>query len=266
MARVLITGCSTGFGRATAIELTKRGFEVVATARRPEVLDDLDVAAKLRLDVDDDASVAEAVAAAGPIDALVNNAGFGIHAPLEKAPLAEAKRVYETNVFGVMRMLQATIPGMRERGNGGVIVNVSSVAGRAGSPFSGVYGASKWAVEGLTESLYYEISHFGIRVHLIEPGAFDTGFQAADKPYGVDSAPYDELEQMWDGAIEKLRTPGDAPGPEPVAQAIADAIEDPSTPLRVPVGEDAQLVVGARESMTFAEFESTMRATLGLEW
>jgi NAD(P)-dependent dehydrogenase (short-subunit alcohol dehydrogenase family) len=265
MARVLITGCSSGFGRASAIELTKRGHEVVATARKPEVLVDLDVAAKFRLDVDDDASVAETVAAAGPIDVLVNNAGFGIHAPFEKAPIAEAKRVFETNVFGVMRTTQAVLPGLRERGDG-VIVNVSSVAGRAASPFSAVYGGSKWAVEGMTEALFHEVGHFGIRVHLIEPGAFDTGFRAADKPYGVDAPPYDELENMWDGALVKLRTTEEAPGPEPVAQAIADAIEDANSPFRIPVGEDAALVVGARESMSFDEFVSTMRGVLDLTW
>ena len=116
--RVLITGCSTGFGRASAIELTKRGHEVVATARRPETLADLDVADRLRLDVDDDASVTAAVASAGDVDALVNNAGFGIQAPVELVPIGEVRRMLETNVLGALRTIQAVLPGMRDRGGG----------------------------------------------------------------------------------------------------------------------------------------------------
>src|SRR5437667_10301616 len=104
MSRALVTGCSTGIGRATAIELTKRGFEVLATARRPETIDDLDVAATLALDVDSDESVAAAVATAGHIDVPVNNAGFGVIAPVESVPLAEVPRTFETTPFGVIRM------------------------------------------------------------------------------------------------------------------------------------------------------------------
>src|SRR5205807_8568407 len=116
MARVLITGCSTGFGRATAVELTKRGHEVLATARRPDTLDDLEVTQTLRLDVDDDASVADAVASAGTVDALVNNAGFGIQGAIERVPIDQIRRMFETNVLGAVRMIQAVLPQMRERG------------------------------------------------------------------------------------------------------------------------------------------------------
>src|SRR5581483_10227219 len=146
MARALITGCSTGIGRATAVELTKRGFEVVATARRPETLDDLDVAERLRLDV---------------VDVLVNNAGFEVSGPLERVPVDEVKRMFETNVFGALRMIQAVLPSMREKG-GGTIVNVSSVAGRAVAPLGGAYSASKWALEALSEGLHIEMRHFNI--------------------------------------------------------------------------------------------------------
>ena len=118
MARALITGCSTGFGRATAVELKKRGYEVVATARRPETLADIDVDARLALDVTDDASVAAAVAAAGTIDVLVNNAGIGLGGPIELVPMAEVRRLFETNVFGPLRMMQAVLPQMRARGLG----------------------------------------------------------------------------------------------------------------------------------------------------
>src|SRR5215470_14039128 len=127
MARVLITGCSSGIGRATAVELTKRGHDVIATARRPETLDDLDVAQRLALDVTSDASVAAAVAAAGEVDVLVNNAGIAIGGPIEKVPLDRAQALFDTNVWGALRMIQAIAPSMRAR-NGGAIVNVTSVA------------------------------------------------------------------------------------------------------------------------------------------
>jgi len=127
--KVLITGCSTGFGREAAIELARRGHEVVATARRPETLADLDVAQKLALDVDCEGSVRAAVAQAGEVDGLVNNAGWSAHGPIEKVPLEAVGRMFETNFFGAARMIQALVPGMRARQRG-VIVNVSSMAGR----------------------------------------------------------------------------------------------------------------------------------------
>ena len=187
MSRALVTGCSTGIGRA-AVELTKRGFEVVATARRPETLADLDVAATLALDVDSDDSVAAAVAAAGPIDVLVNNAGFGVIGPVESVPLAEVRRMFETNVFGVIRMIQAVLPQMRERGSG-TIVNVTSLAGRVAPPFDGFYSATKFGVEGLSEALHYEVGHFGIRIVLIEPGVFETAFGDNAARFGMEGGP-----------------------------------------------------------------------------
>jgi len=139
--RALITGCSTGTGRATAVEVTKRGYEVVAPPRRPETLDDLDVAQRLALDVDDDASVASVRNAVGMVDVLVNNAGFGLEGPVESVPLAEVRRLFETNFFGAVRMIQAFVPAMRERGSGAV-VNVSSVNGVGRTPLAGYYAAS----------------------------------------------------------------------------------------------------------------------------
>jgi len=142
MTRTLITGCSTGIGRATAVELMKRGHEVVATARRPEVLDDLDVTARLALDVTSDASVAAAVAAAGEIDVLVNNAGIGVCGPVEQVPIAQAQAMFETNVWGAARMVQALAPGMRARSRGAV-VNVTSLAGRAVAPWTTPVGTTR---------------------------------------------------------------------------------------------------------------------------
>ena len=265
MGRVLITGCSTGFGRAAAVELTKRGHEVVATARKPETLDDLDVAARLRLDVDDDASVGAALAEAGRVDVLVNNAGFGVMGPVEGVPLDEARRMIETNLFGAVRMIQAVMPQMRERGEG-TIVNVTSLAGRVAAPLNGFYSASKWALEAISESLHYEAGHFGIRIRIVEPGIFETGFQSNEFFYGLDGPPYDELQRQWDSVRGVLIGGDDPPGAEPVAAVIADAIESTERKLRWPVGDDATMVLAARASMDDEAFEDAMRGVLGLDW
>jgi NAD(P)-dependent dehydrogenase (short-subunit alcohol dehydrogenase family) len=265
MSRALVTGCSTGIGRATAIELTKRGFEVVATARRPQTIDDLDVAATLALDVDSDKSVATAVAAAGPIDVLVNNAGFGVIGPVESVPLADIRRMFETNVFGVIRMIQAVLPQMRERGSG-TIVNVTSLAGRVAPPFDGFYSATKFGIEGLSEALHYEVGHYGIRVVLIEPGVFETSFGANESRFAMEDGPYLELATQWEESRGKLPANDESTGPETVAAAIADAIEAKEHRLRHPVGADAELVTTVRAQLDDATFESTMRETLGLTW
>jgi NADP-dependent 3-hydroxy acid dehydrogenase YdfG len=264
MVRVLITGCSTGIGRATAVELTKRGYEVVATARRPESIADLDVAERLRLDVDDDASVADCVAEAGPIDVLVNNAGFEVAGPLELVPIGEVKRMFETNVFGALRMIQGVLPSMREKG-GGTIVNVSSVAGRAVAPLGSTYSASKWALEALSEGLHIEMRHFNIWTYMVEPGAIDTNFETNIRRYGVDDQPYDELQRQWDEAFDRLGRQT-APGPELVAATVGDAIESDGTKWRWPVGDDAALICGARDSMDDNAFEAAMRETLQFHW
>jgi NAD(P)-dependent dehydrogenase (short-subunit alcohol dehydrogenase family) len=263
MARTLITGCSTGIGRATAVELTRRGHDVVATARRISAIADLDVAARLELDVDDDASVARAVGEAGPLDALVNNAGFGTSGPVEQLPVDDARAVMETNYFGVLRMVQAVLPGMRERGSG-AIVNVSSVAGRVAPPLGGIYAASKFALEGLTEALSYEIGHFGVRVRLVEPGIVATEFQGKEYVFSI-APPYDELEREWAKARDVLGAE-EPPGPESVAVVIADAIESDEPRLRWPVGADAEMILALRSSSSDEEFEATMRGTLGLTW
>src|SRR6266540_5116375 len=265
MARVLITGCSTGFGRASAIELTKRGHEAIATARRPETLEDLDVAQRLRLDVDNAASVADVMAAVGRVDALVNNAGFGIQAPIERVPVDEIRRMFETNVLGAVRMMQAVLPQMRERGSG-TIVNVTSLAGLVTGPIGGAYAGTKHALEAVSEALHYEVGHFGLRVALVEPGYFETDFQGKEPRFGLDEPPYDHLDREWSVAFEKLRG-GDSPaGAEPVAQVIADAVEGKDDKLRWPVGADAEMVLAARNSMDDATFESTMRQALELTW
>jgi NAD(P)-dependent dehydrogenase (short-subunit alcohol dehydrogenase family) len=264
--RVLITGCSTGIGRAAAQELHKRGFDVIATARRPETLDGLDVLQKIRLDVDDQASVDDAVAQAGRVDVLVNNAGWGMHSPVEKTPLDAFKAMFETNVVGAVRMMQAVLPQMRERGSG-VIVNVTSLAGLVSSPLGGFYSATKHALEAIGEALHYEVGHFGIRVALVEPGGFRTAFGDNRKTFGLDEAPYDELDRIWEASQALLMgTDAEQPTGEVVAQTIADAVEGRERKLRWLVGADAELVMAVRRQMNDEDFEATMREQLKLDW
>jgi NADP-dependent 3-hydroxy acid dehydrogenase YdfG len=266
MTRVLITGCSSGIGRACAIELTKRGFEVIATARKPETLDELDVTEKLALDVTDEASIAAAVRAAGQIDVLINNAGFSVSGPIEKVPVDEVKRLYDTNVFGCVRMIQAVLPQMRERGSG-TVVNISSVAGRTSQPLGGYYSSSKFALEAISEALHYECGHFGIRVIVIEPGGFESSIgEKSPDPYGVAEPPYDELAALWTASEDLIPGRESSPGSEVAAQLIADAIESDERKLRWPIGEDAKVIVETRDSMSFEDFEATMRSVLQLDW
>jgi NAD(P)-dependent dehydrogenase (short-subunit alcohol dehydrogenase family) len=271
----LITGCSSGFGLLAAVRFARGGHHVVATMRDPGRSGDLDRAAAeagvdvevAALDVTDDASVSSAVAGVlerhGRIDVLVNNAGVGIHGAVEDVPLQDVGTVFDTNLFGVLRMVKAVLPSMREQ-RSGVVVNVSSLAGRVAAPFSGVYAASKYALEAVSEALHYELSVFGVRVALVEPGGFPTSFdvnrrQAGD---GADS-PYRDLETRWDEAYARL--PGrDGPPADPrlVVEVIHQVATDPGAPLRRLVGADAELIGELRRQLDDGEFELTVRRSL----
>src|SRR4051812_413325 len=263
--RALITGCSTGIGRATAVELTDRGYDVIATARRPETLDGLKVAEMLALDVDDDASIASALKTVGAVDVLVNNAGFGVEGPIESVPLDEVQRMFNTNVMGSARMIQAFLPAMRERGSG-AIVNVTSTAGIAAPPLGGYYAATKFALEAISEALSIEAGHYGVKVIVIEPGFIETQFAANVFDHRSEPGPYQELGTIWQGAQSALNGGQAAPGPELVASVIADALESDRVQLRYPVGADAEMVAAARESMGYDDFIVAMRQVLGLDW
>jgi NAD(P)-dependent dehydrogenase (short-subunit alcohol dehydrogenase family) len=266
--RVLVTGCSTGIGRATATELATRGHSVVATARKPATLADLDVADRIALDVDSDDSVAAALAAAGELDALVNNAGFGVGGPVEKVPLAEVRRMFETNFFGAVRMMQAVMPGWRERGSG-TIVNVTSVSGVVAAPLSGFYSATKFALEAVTEAARIELGHYGVRVLSVQPGYIETAFGANTTNYGEDEPPYDELAKLWTEAENTLAMTGgndERQQADMVARVIADAVESNESKRHWPAGTDAEMIVGTRETTPYDQFEAAMRAMLNLDW
>lgn len=176
---VLITGCSSGIGRAAAIRLNNAGFPVYATARNAETLADLASRGihTLALDVTDEASMTRAVAAVedaeGWTGVLINNAGYGLYGPVEQQPMTEIRRQFETNVFGPVRLIQLVLPGMRARGRGRIL-NLSSMGGRATLPGGAFYHASKYAIEAISDALRMEVAEFGIDVILIEPGPVNT--------------------------------------------------------------------------------------------
>jgi len=271
MTVTLITGCSSGFGRLAANTFAGNGHRVFATMRDPSRAKDLDPAATVvELDVDDDASVRRAVGEvldqAGRIDVLVNNAGFGLRGPVEQADLDAARRMFETNVFGVVRMCQAVLPVMRSQ-ESGVIVNVSSLAGVVANPFGGLYAASKHALEAITDTLHYEAHPWNIRVVSIEPGAFETRFgDNVHVSSGFDeSSPYWSLATGFNEALERLRggmTGEGGADPQLVADAIWEAATDPAHPRRRLVGADAEMIGSLRKQLDDEQFEQTVRQAL----
>ena len=261
--RVLVTGAARAIGRATVEVLAERGHEVVATARDVASLGGLPTVLNLPLDVGDPDSVVAAVEAAGELDALVNNAGLAGHGPLESFPPDALRKVLDVNVVGALRVAQAVVPAWRERGSG-VLVNISSVQGLITTPLGGAYAASKHALEALSETLHFELGHFGIRVVIIEPGYIAPGMKPGEHHRGP--AVYEELYAQWEGTVETVTGPEGRPGPEVVGIAVADALDDPATPLRVEVGADASMVLELRRTLSDQEYESTMRQALGLTW
>jgi NAD(P)-dependent dehydrogenase (short-subunit alcohol dehydrogenase family) len=261
--RILITGAARAIGAATATALTARGHEVVATARDVDLLSSVVAAQRLALDVTDCDSISAVVGRVGELDAVVNNAAISGGGPLEDFPLDRVKDMVDTNVLGPLRLMQSVAPAWRERGHG-VIVNVSSVQGRVAAPLSGPYCATKFALEALSESMHYELAHFGVRIVIVEPGYTAPGMKSGPRHDGPPA--YAELWEQWSDTDAKVTGPGGRPGPESVALAIADAIEDPATPLRVPVGADAHLVLATRQQLGDAAFEAALRATLDVSW
>ena len=273
---VLITGSNSGIGRATAELLAGRGYRVIATMRTLDKGRDLAEAASnngwalalVPLDVRSDESVREAFRQAGEVDVLVNNAGFEVWGPIEEMTTDDLADQFETNLYGPFRCISAVLPGMRERG-GGVIVNVSSVAGRVAGPLNGLYAASKFALEALSESLHFECGHFGVRVHIIEPGGVETAFASNRRLVGAaagdESSPYRPLVTQWQEAIGRLAADTGRSQAGAVAEVILEAIEKGDKP-RYPAGPDAQMVLMARRQMDDQTFESTMRQRLGLTW
>jgi NADP-dependent 3-hydroxy acid dehydrogenase YdfG len=237
---VLITGASKGIGRAIATEAAKRGHRVVATARDPRTLDDLDVDQRLALDVTEPPGIATAVAAAGEIDTLVSNAGVVFYAAVEATPPDELARLFDRNTLGALRVAQAVMPGMRARGSGRLLF-MSSVVGRLVLPPNAAYAATKWALEALVEALAVETAPLGLQAALLEPGAVSSG--ALDD---VDwfRLPGDPYAHLGTGGIHG-RT---FVTPEEVAAEVVDAVEAEHLPVRIPVGGPARALLAARHA------------------
>ena len=267
---VLITGCSTGIGRATAERLVTRGHTVYATARRPDSMADLEAKGcrALALDVTDEASMQAAVSAVeeaeGAVGALVNNAGYSQSGAVESVNLDDVRAQFETNVFGVIRMSQLVLPGMR-RQRWGRIVNVGSMGGKLTFPGGGIYHATKHAVEAISDAMRFEVKGFGVDVALIEPGLIKTDFAAAAvgalHSGTFDDGPYREFNQAvavstvgaYEGPMAKL-----GGGPDTVAKAIEKAITSTRPRARYPVTPSARLIMGQRALLSDRMWDSFM--------
>lgn len=263
---ILITGSSSGIGKETVKLFQSKNWKVAATMRVPEKVEDLrkivDVEC-IRLDVTDTDSIKAAINSTldkfGRIDAVVNNAGYGLVGAFEAATREQIEKQFQTNVFGVMNVCREILPYFREQKRG-IIVNVASVGGRITFPFYSIYHATKWAVEGFSESLQYELEQFNIRVKIIEPGPIKTDFydRSQDVTRKEGLAAYD---YMLDKAIPNMQKAGaDAPDGSIVAQTIYEAVTDNSKKLRYPVNTKGMLA--ARRFLPDGLFSKVIKSVL----
>ena len=270
LGAVLLTGCSSGIGRATAVRLAASGHQVYATARKVDSIADLAAAGcrTLPLDVTDEASRSAAVEVVlserGAVGALVNNAGYSQSGALETLSLDLVRRQFETNVFGLLRMCQLVLPSMREQGRGR-IVNVSSMGGNFTFPGAGAYHGSKYAVEALSDALRFEVAGFGVGVTVVQPGIIRTGFgdrvtaempATGDGPYAEFNAQVAEATRRAyeDGPLARL-----GGGPETVAKAIEDALTAKRAPVRVRVTPSARILIAQRRLLPDRGWDAFLR-------
>ena len=247
---VLITGCSSGIGRASALELVSAGYPVWATARNPSQLEDLAEAGcrVLELDVTDEESRRHAVktieAEHGAVGALVNNAGYAQAGPVEEVPLDQVRRQFETNVFGPVRLCQLVLPGMRAQ-RFGTIVNVGSAGGLMSMPASSAYDMTKWSLETLSDALRWEVHGFGIRVSLLEPGGVATSFTGVQTGgWPATGGPYDRLRESHRELVSRFSREG-APGiltPHQVARVVAKAVTARRPRTRYRIGMTSRIL------------------------
>jgi NAD(P)-dependent dehydrogenase (short-subunit alcohol dehydrogenase family) len=273
MAVALVTGTSTGIGLATAVAFARAGHDVYATMRHPDRAPELaSTAAKdtlpikiLPMDVYDDASVVKAtaqlLAGGGRIDVLVNNAGIDLKGPIEELPLAEFRRVMETNYFGALRCIQAVVPGMRARRSGHVI-NVTSIAGRVSVASQAPYAASKWALEAASEALAQEVKSFGIHVSIVEPGVIATPIfdKRREVPANTRYPQERRLNAFFNASLKQPISP------LLVADKIVEIVESKTWKLRHPLGPDAEPFLAFRASMTDEQWVDLHSIESDQEW
>ena len=240
MKTVLITGCSSGYGLETARHFHAKGWTVIATMRTPrnDLMPSSERLRLLPLDVTSPESIAAAIEAAGPIDALVNNAGIGTVGAFEATPMAQVRKLFETNTFGAMAMMQAVIPGFRAQ-RSGVIVNVTSSVTLAAMPLAAAYTASKTAIEGFTGSLAHEMQAFGIRVKLVEPGYGPTTRFAQNTDIRLDDLIPEAYAAFAAPIFAAFASPALVTRETDVAEAVWRAAHDETGRLHFPAGADA---------------------------
>jgi len=274
----VVTGSSTGIGFETSLLLSRNGFYTYATMRNLNKSQRINDVAKsenlplkvLQLDVTDDRSVKDAIKQikdeSSRIDILVNNAGYGVMGAVEDLSLEEFKSQFETNFFGVIRVTKEVIPIMRNQGSGNII-NVSSVGGKIGIPLNSAYISSKFALEGLSESIRYELEQFGIDVILIEPGVVKTNFfENADviinNNTGNKTSVYSQLTQKLFEGFEPMLKSNSSSLSSDVAEVIYQAIESNNREVRYPVGKDALSIIKTRQNLSDKEFENWIKESI----
>ena len=264
----IVTGSATGIGYEIAIRLAKNGFSTYASMRNLQKANRITEIAKnenlpltlIQLDVTDDISITKAIDTvineSGRIDVLVNNAGYGLIGSIEDMSEEELKAQFETNVFGVFRVTKAVLPYMRKQHDGSII-NISSIAGRIALPLYSAYVSTKFAIEGLSESMMYELEPFGIKVAIIQPGAIETNFRRELVAKGLsEDSPYSNMRQLPSKAIERMLK--HRLYPEEVAKTVIQAIENPKPKLRYIVGKDAEDLIELRRKSSDEEFFQTI--------
>lgn len=262
---ILITGASTGIGKAAAELFFERGWNVVATMRTPKTERKDPRWLCTRLDVTDAASIKsaldQAIAQFGKIDVLVNNAGYGLSGTFESMTEEKIQRQFETNVFGLMRVSRAVLPHFRQN-KAGTLINVASMGGRLTFPFYSIYHATKWAVDGFSESLSFELEAIGIKVKIIEPGAIKTDFYDRSAEFAHDRA-LTEYNGIVDKAVPRMNKVGAKAAPaKTVADAIYAAATDGSSKLRYLVGSDAKGLLAVRALIPNTAYRSLVKGQL----
>ena len=268
---LLITGASTGIGKATAKLFHEQGWNVIATMRSPEKETELSVLENTlvtTLDVLDLASIEQAVKAGiarfGKIDVLVNNAGYGAYGPLEVFPRENIVRQFNTNVIGLLDMSRAVIPHFRSN-KAGMIINISSIGGQMTFPLGALYHGTKFAVEGISESLSYELAQFGVQVKIVEPGMIATDFGGRSFDFQNDES-ISEYQPIIGALMAGWQNPENTPSPASlVAEVIYTAATDKSDTLRYRAGDDAHFLLDSRKSMTDEAFMEMMKKQFGVK-
>lgn len=270
---IFITGASSGIGKVTAKHFQAQGWNVVATMRSPEKeeeLSALDNVLVTRLDVTDEASIAEAVTAGidrfGTIDVLLNNAGYGAYGPLEAFPMDRIERQFDTNVIGLLAVTKGVLPHMRSKGTG-TIVNISSIGGQMTFPLGTLYHGTKFAVEGLSEALHFELAAAGIKVKIVEPGMIATDFGGRSFNFVNDETmkEYQPVVQALFSFWGSEEATSRASPPSVVADVIWQAVTDGSDTLRYRAGADAVELLDNRKALDDVAFIGGLKAQLGLD-